>query len=258
MPQTSRPFRLALLVTATLASALLSACGSSGSTSASTTTPAGTPTATATPTPTPSPTPRQPPTAAQLKQALLALPDLPTGFEVETSEAGNGDSNEDGDAIASSTDAKCAPLVKLNNAGDLKGSVANANASFSGGKDGPFISEDLEAMPSAAAAATVMKQVAAAVVACRKLTLRIQGVGRSTMRVSHVSAPALGDEVFAIRYTATSGVMAGFELNEVLVRVGDVLTVMDYLLADPDVIEGATTDAVAKVQKTLGAGATSA
>jgi hypothetical protein len=232
--------------------------GSSGSSPA----PSSTPTATASSTPPPAttpapstPAPSTPSattatrTAAHLAKALLALADLPAGFSVE-----KDDDSGDDDVTLSSKDAKCAKLVAFSNAEVPPGSKATAGQSYSGGAEGPFIDESLDAMGSAAAVGALQKSFRQAIASCRAMTLTIPGEGRSPISVREVSAPKSGTDPVAVRFTATSGPLAGLEVTMVTTGVSDVVLALTVINGLPEDIEGATSAAVHKAQSVLGAG----
>ncbi|TCO22131.1 hypothetical protein EV652_110116 [Kribbella steppae] len=245
-----RPFVSAVL-TAGLALTLV-ACGGD-STPESASSPSGTPSATPTPTPTassstPSVVPTTPPapaprTKATLTKALLALGDLPAGFAVDP-ETGGDDGTE-----LSATGSKCAKLVQLFNAEATPGSKLGVHRGFSGGQNGPFVGETLEAMPSAAATTAYLATVKAAVKACPKAKLTIEGAGSSTVTVTEVAAPKAGTTPVAVRFAAASGPLEGLEVVFAFTGLGDVLLTMDFDRSD---IEEPVVDAVAKASKVLG------
>ncbi len=213
------------------------------SASASATVPA---TPTTTPTATPSGTPTAAPrTAASLTEALLELADLPTGFQEE-------DTDTDEPAPkSSSSQARCAPLVKLSNLEKAPGTKVSVTAAFSGGQSGPFIAQQLDALGSARAVSSYVTSYTSAVKACRTLRLTIPGEGTSTVTVRPVRAPE-EPGAYAVRYTATSGALEGLEITQVLVPVTDVLLAMTFVQATPEDVEGATGLAVEKAQEALG------
>jgi hypothetical protein len=221
----------------------------SGTTTSSSPSPSTTPTPSSSPSATTSPSaaPSRPRTAAELKKALLTLKDLPTGFQVEPA-----DTSDDDGIVATSTKAGCKSLVRLTNAERAPGSVAAADISLSAGQQGPYIDESIESFRSKAAASGVVSTFRAAVKACRALTLRIPDAGSATVNVAEVSAPDVGDSSFAVRYSATKGPLAGFEVTFVTVAVGDVLVALTFVAAVADDIEGATEAAVTKVKEQLG------
>lgn len=216
------------------------------STSASPTAPTPAPPAT-TPSPSPTPTPsavRR--TSAQLKSALLGLKDLPAGFEVEKS---GGD--DDGTKVSSSKKA-CAPLVRLMNSDTVAGSRAQAERSFSGGQEGPFVDETLDAMGEAQAARTFVQDYRTSVKACRSVRVSLAGVGSSDVAVRELSFGKMGGETFAGRFRAEGGALDGLEIIQVGVQAGDVVVgVTTVGLGGPDA-EAATEDAVHKARKKLG------
>jgi hypothetical protein len=245
-PMLKRP-PLWITVVAALAVGL-SACGG-GSDKAKTTPPPATSASTPAQATTTSPTTANagPRTVAELKDALLALDDMPSGFAVEPSGG-----SETADVKASSKDPKCAPLVKLSNAKTAPGSKASASVSFSGGQDGPFIDESIDALGSVEAVDALQASIKAAVAACRQLTITIRGQGSSTMKVAEVSAPKFGDHAFAARMTATTGPLNGLEIMQVTAGVKDVVVALNFVAANPDDVDGGTEAAVGKTEDVLG------
>jgi hypothetical protein len=216
---------------------------------------ASTPSATPTPTPTassstptvvpttpaaPKPAPR---TKATLTKALLALADLPAGYAVEPVPAG-----DDGSEL-SSTNSKCKKLIQLFNADVSPGAKITVDRGFSGGQNGPFVAERLEAMPSAAATTALLAASRAAVKSCSEVKLTIDGAGTSTVSVTEVAAPKAGTSPFAVRFAADSGPLEGFETTFAFAGLGDVLLSMNFDSSD---IEEPTLAAAEKATKVLG------
>lgn len=238
---------------------VLSACSGSGSDTNSsapaTQTPSPAPTSTTptsatTPTAVPPSTPAAKParTAAQLTKALLALKDLPPGFSIETD-----NSDDDSDVVLSSKDPRCARLVALANADTPPGSKASAAQSYSGGAQGPFIDESLDAMGSAAAVAALQRSFKQAIANCRTMTLKIPGQGSSPISVRQVSAPQAGTDPVAVRFTATAGPLEGLEVTMITTGIDDVVLATTVVAGLPEDIDGATTTAVDKAKSTLSA-----
>ncbi|WP_460629319.1 hypothetical protein [Intrasporangium mesophilum] len=240
--------------------ALTAACSGPGAPAASpaTSVPASSAAATATESPTSRPnataTTQSPQarsrTKAELEDALLTLDDMPSGFSAEPV-----GSDEGGAPRITSTNPKCAEFVKYSNAEKAPGSLASASASFSGGQDGPYIDEYLDALGKPANVAALHKKLKAAVASCSKVTLTLPGVGKSTMLVRAVKAPAVGDAPVAFRVTADGGALDGFELTQVLVGASDVEMTMVFIGAYPEEIEGATQAAHEKATAKLGVSA---
>ena len=254
--------RTPLWIAAIAAAAVgLSACGGGGSVppatapSPSGTTTASTPGTTNSPSPTPaSPAPASPTPTGQAQRAmtevssaLLTLKDLPSGFEIEPA-GGGGD--EDGSA--SSTDPRCAPLVKLKNAQTAPGSKASAKIAFSGGQSGPMFEELIDALGSAGAVRALQASFKSAVAACRQLTVTIPGQGTSSLKVAEVSAPLEGRGTFAIRMTATGGPSNGVEVTRVMAGVMDAIVSLTFVAALPDEVDRMTEEAVGKAEGVLG------
>lgn len=181
-----------------------------------------------------------------LKSALLALDDLPTGFAIDPADA-SGDNG----GPASSKNPQCAPLVRLINAKTAPGSKASAAVSFSGGQDGPFVEESIDAMGSVGAVETLQASFKSAVAACHKVNITIPGQGSSTMNVAAVSAPKFGDNTVAARMTATDGPLAGLEITQVAAGVNDVIVSISFIAAVADEVDAATEAAVGKAEEVL-------
>jgi hypothetical protein len=250
-----RPFVSAAVIAGLSLS--LVACGGSKTDTASS--PSTTPSSTPTPTPsatstTPTVAPTTPPAApaprtkASLTKALLALEDLPAGYAVEPVPEG-----DDG-AKLSSTNSKCKKLVQLFNADVSPGAKITVDRGFSGGQNGPFVAERLEAMPSARATTALLATIKAAVKSCTKAKLTIDGAGTSTVSVTEVAAPEAGTSPFAVRFMADSGPLEGLEVSFAFAGLGDVLLTMNF--DDSSDIEEPTLAAAAKASELLGTSTT--
>lgn len=219
----------------------------SGSTSVQPTTVAPSPSVSAAPPTTPTPSPSASAvtrTSAQLKKALLALRDLPAGFEVDKV-------GEDDGTKMSSSKKDCAALVRLMNGATLAGSEAQAEASFSGGQDGPFVDESLDAMGSSKAAQAFVEDYRQAVKTCSTVRVTIPGAGSSNVAVREVSFGKFGGDTFAARFRAEGGPLDGLEIIQAAVQTGDIVVGVTAVgLEGPDA-EAATEDAVAKASETL-------
>ncbi|NMM23606.1 MAG: hypothetical protein HHJ11_08930 [Phycicoccus sp.] len=237
-----------MLITAVAALAVgLSACAGGSGVAAKSSSATGASTPTITPTTTSPTTPLAGTrTTVEVRAALLALDDLPSGFAIEPAGA-SGDAG-----AAKSADPKCGALVKLMNAKKAPGSKASASASLSGGQDGPFIDESIDALASADAVAALQTSFKTAVAACRQLTVSIPGQGSSTMKVVEVSAPKFGDHTLAARLTASGGPLDGLEITQVIAGVQDVVLSITFVAAFPEDVDGGTEAAVAKAEDVLG------
>jgi hypothetical protein len=176
------------------------------------------------------------------------LADLPPGFSLEKDDTG-----DDADVTVSSKDSRCAKLVAFTNADNPPGSKASAAQSYSGGSQGPFIDESIDAMGSPAAVRGLQKSFKQAVAACRTMSLKVPGEGSSPISVREVSAPEAGTDPVAVRFTATSGPLEGFEVTMVTTGVNDVVLAITVINGLAEDIDGATTTAVDKAQDILGA-----
>ena len=246
----NRPPLWIVITAVTALASGLSACGGGAGKAATTPSSSATSASRPTTTSTASSTTNQagPRTVAELKSALLALDDLPTGFAIEAAGGSGGD-----DGSSSSKDPKCAPLVKLVNAKTAPGSRAAAAVSFSGGQDGPFVDESIDALDSAEAVGALQASFKSAVAACPKLVITIPGQGSSTMKVAEVSAPKFGEHPFAARLTATGGSLEGLEITQVTAGVKDVVVSVTFVAAVPEDVDGGAEAAVGKAEDVLGA-----
>ncbi|WP_343979788.1 hypothetical protein [Kribbella koreensis] len=252
----SRSF-LSLVLAAGLATTLAACNGSSdkAATSPSTSTSSSTPPPSTTPAPTtPSVTQSAPVpaarTKAELTKALLELPDLPSGFSIDNSP------DEADDTKLSSTDARCKDLVLLFNAKTPPGAKVVATRSFTGGQQGPFFDEELDAMGSPAAATALLNRTRAAIRSCKSAKLTVPGTGSSTVEVSEISVPKAGTGPVGGRFVADGGPLDGGEVLFGFTGIGDVVLAMSF--DTPDVLDGALGDAAAKAIKVLGAPKTGA
>jgi len=172
------------------------------------------------------------------------LPDLPPGFSIDP------DTSDDGSKLSSSK-SRCATLVKLFNADTAPGAKVSVTRLFSGGQEGPFVEEDLDALPSAADVTRLLATTRAAIRSCPQVKLAMPGAGSSTMQVSEVAAPKAGTTPVAVRFSATGGSLEGLEMTFALTGIGDVVLALS--VDDPGELEGATTAAVEKATTMLGA-----
>ncbi|MDX3004665.1 hypothetical protein PWY87_23455 [Kribbella solani] len=209
----------------------------------------GTPSTSSTPTAAPS-TPDDPGvpvtrTEAQLTKALLELADLPSGFSVDKDEP------VDGTKPFSSSNDRCAKLMKYLNATKAPGSKATAARTFTGGQEGPYIDYVLDSMGTAGEVGDLRESYAKAVDSCPKVSLKTEGAGSTSMKVEKITAPAYGTKPFAFRLTGTSGSKRGLEYTAAVTGVGDVLVSVSILAGQGTELEPATETAVTKVRHTL-------
>lgn len=160
--------------------------------------------------------------------------------------------DDEGGGRLSSKDANCTPLTKLLNAETLPGSQGTVGVAFSGGADGSYVQEDLDAMASATAAETVVDDYRKAVKACDRVRLSLPGIGTSSVDVASISFADVGDKSFAARFTADGGALEGFELIQVASHTGSVVVAIAAIGLFPEDAEAAAQDAVEKVEDRLG------
>lgn len=185
-------------------------------------------------------------TASELRKALLGIKDVPPGFERDTS-------TDRGEGGVSSRRPSCAPLVRLLNGPKLPGSVATASTAFSGGSDGTYLQEDLDAMRSAEAAAKVIEGYRAAVKQCKSIRFVDPEAGAAALAVREISFAELGDDSFAARFRAGAGPLEGLEIIQVGAQSGSVVLGMALIGFHPADAEAATQQAMDKLRDQLGA-----
>ncbi|TDX08307.1 sensor domain-containing protein [Kribbella sp. VKM Ac-2566] len=224
----------------------LPACGSgsngsstSGSPTSTSTTSKATPTVTAT-----TPAARKPLTKATLTKALLAQSDMPTGFVIDSSEP----DEQDGISL---TNSRCKQFAKLLNTKSAPGSTATVSRIFTGGQSGPFVEEDLDALPSAPAARALVEQTAAAIRSCKQAKLTLPGDGSSQVTISQVSIPKVGNARIGVRIVADGGDLDGFQVTFVMAALGDVVLSMAF--DNPTHIDGTVSVAARKATEVLDA-----
>jgi hypothetical protein len=144
----------------------------------------------------------------------------------------------------------------LLNENGMRGSLASATVSFSGGEDGPSLDETLDAAKSSSVAGGSIDDYRRAVKRCDAVTYSVPGVGTSTVHVGAISFADLGDDSFAARFSATSGALDGFEVIEVGVQTEDVVLDLSFYFTDPGDAEDATSAALGKVEDELGTSST--
>jgi hypothetical protein len=184
-------------------------------------------------------------TTEELTTALLALSDLPTGFQQEK------DDSDDGSMAFSAPTSRCKTLVKYLNATKAPGSKASVTRTFSGGQEGPYIDFGLDSMGTADEVADLRDAYAEAVDDCAKVTLKSAGQGNTSMKVEKITAPAYGTKPFAFRLTGTSGPKRGLEYTASLAGVADVIISVGVLAGGGTELAPATEAAVNKAAQVL-------
>lgn len=203
--------------------------------------PAAAPTAsTATPTPL---------SQADLRRRLLALSDMPAGYQV-TSDNSSSSPSSPGPEVSSS-DPGCQPLADLGASGKPPESVAGAQSpQFAATPDGPFIDENLAGYASPAAAQAFLDRLTKAIQSCKKFTETQPDGTKVDIVVSPLPFPAKGDAGSASRLGFTvqgQPVVA----DAVVSRVGSTLVaVINTALQNTDsALTSAVVDAaIAKVR----------
>lgn len=189
-----------------------------------------------------------PRTTQGMSHALLALDDVAAGFTVEPPT----DPADTLDLSAGPGNSGCGDFVAMTNAAHLPGSTATASISFSGGQDGPFVDETLEAQPDANAAVSVLELLRKSIASCSRVRATVSGNGTpSQVLVRVVKAPAYGAHPVAVRLTASGGDLDGFEMTTVATAVADTVLTLDFIGFYPEDIDAVTYDAVGKATAVL-------
>ncbi|WP_433020375.1 hypothetical protein [Kribbella sp. CA-294648] len=233
------------LVLAAAVSLSLTACG--GDNPDSSARPSSTPSVVATPTdstPTETPTETGPVkrTKAELTKALLDLKDLPSGFTTD---------NDEHTLVFSAPTSKCKTLVKYLNADEAPDSKVNANSAFAGGQEGPYLDFGLDSMNTSKAVGKLLTSYREAVASCKKVNLRFNGQGSTSMEVVELQAPEFGDTPFAFKLTGVSGPKKGLEFATAVSGLGDVALTVAILAGQPGELDSATEAAVEKARIVL-------
>lgn len=182
----------------------LAGCGGDGGGGGGTAAPSA---SSATPTPTPTPTPSATVTDAQLKTALLATTDMPSGWSV---------SPDDDDEEDDSGDDECPELSALE---DEFERVPDAEVSFSKDQLGPFFNESIGAFASVEEVTRALTQYDAALAKCKTFTMTDEESGEKIQAtVGPLSFAKLGDHV--VSYRMSMKFDAGmYTLDTAIVRV---------------------------------------
>ena len=157
--------------------------------------------------------------AQEMKRALLAVTDLPTGWSAEA-----GGESGDGSPEQYAECPKYAALIRKLNG------MAEAEAAFVS-PTGSDVSENLRSLSQTGAAALFAEQVEA-ITACPRLTGTNDSGLSFTVSLTALSFPRLGDETFAFRI-ATTGYGTTVTMDAVTVRRGGVLVGIAHTARGP-------------------------
>ncbi|MGL5931247.1 MAG: hypothetical protein ACRCY8_20130 [Dermatophilaceae bacterium] len=148
--------------------------------------------------------------AAKIKQALLAVGDLPTGWASKA----NDDSGEDESVIEP---ASCQKLFDTFGDKSSEAAAAEAAVTFTSGGDlGTELSQEIASYGTERQSKKV-EEIAAALTKCSKMTL-VDGADRIPVTISGLSFPNLGEQTLAMRMTfETSGITVTADLAVVAV-----------------------------------------
>lgn len=174
--------------------------------------------------------------AAQVKKALLAVADLPTGW----SAGENADDSEDD----TSTVEPAACQTVFDEFDSAKGAKAAAEGMTTFNEGGDFGAELVQEISSYEKDGQdgKVQEVADALTKCSKMTI-VDGSDRIPVTIAGLSFPNLGDQTLAMRMTAESG---GIEvtIDAVFVAVGH--NMVSYTASGLKPIPGAELEKVAR------------
>lgn len=204
------------------------------------------PTASATPTPTPSRASKVA-TTAQLRAALLAVDDMPTGWSTEQDDEDDDDSFSEG----------CKPLAALDEA--FEDDTDEPEVLYAQGELGPFVNQAIGSLPSAAEVSKRMAALKAALGKCPSFQYTDDEGDTQKVRIAPVSFPRLGDETLASRLTVefeggtlSMTVLAIRVRNHAMLLTGmSVTTVFGGGQLTPADLERIARTAVTKAEKRL-------
>lgn len=177
----------------------------------------------------------------QLEQALLTVPDLPTGYT-------QGTPSRDDDTPTQSDNPECAARFdELDSAEDE--AVATAEASFEGPGPGVLLEQSLASFEDETRLSERLATVTELLSECPRFTTTDAGGVESTINVKPLSFPALGDETLAVGFVIETPEL-NLNLNLVVIRVGTILQTVYQggLSADPAALEQAARKSTEKVQ----------
>ncbi|WP_419994824.1 hypothetical protein [Streptomyces boninensis] len=202
----------------------------------------------------------KPLTQAQVDRAVLTVDDLPGGWAADDSDDDSGsddsDADDSGDGVADdivADDKKCQPLLDSVGFAHDADTETDADASFSKGEMGPFMMTAVGAFtPKEAKQLLAPAKVPAG---CDTFTAKDADLGKVEVAYQRASAPDLGDESRASRFTLTSlddKDMPPMQMDVAGVRVDGAVVAMvqaSVLGPDADGFDKAIRTAVAKLEK---------
>jgi len=174
------------------------------------------------------------PSADQLKSALLVLADFPAGWSASTSDQSNVDDTSSGSCGATAT--------------PTSSDEVKATADFQQTELGPFVSEDITALPEGQmqAAWAQLKQS----LSCSQWTETDSEGTPTAYQSTQLSLPKMGDDSIAVHITGTTSGFT-FQADTVFVRIGNyVVSIANVALdqTDSDLTASITQKAVERVQ----------
>lgn len=180
----------------------------------------------------------------QIKDALLSLDDMPSGWSIDDSE-----DEDDADTETSSDDPACNALMGAFE-GDEDEAFGEGDVSFTQSEFGPFLSQAIASQEGDAIEKT-MGELRQAFETCTSFTDTESDGTKTTFKVSEMSFPDLGDETLAVKL---AGDADGFSFTAPLVvtRVDqNVILLVSISIGQPmpgEDLESIARTAVAKVK----------
>lgn len=178
---------------------------------------------------------------AQLQEALLTVPDLPTGYK-------QGTASRDDDTPTQSDNPECAARFdELDSAEDE--AVATAEASFEGPGLGTLLEQSLASFTDQDRQSEQLATITELLSDCPSFTMTDADGAESTVNISPLSFPKLGDETLAVGFAIETPELT-LTLNFVTIRVGSTLQTVYQggLSADAAALEQAARKGTERLQ----------
>ena len=178
------------------------------------------------------------PSAEELKNGLLALADMPTGYSAGTPKTANSPAPDNSTSLGA-PNAECERLFNQFDEGSA-GEQGQATIEFRKSATGPFIRHTLESYRDAAALRASLMKIREAVDKCGEFSVG-DADGQAKVKIAAASFPKLGDDTAAFQLEATvttegRRVPVGGYL--VAVRIGNVVsTIISFGVPKSDAAE---------------------
>ncbi len=182
-------------------------------------------------------------TEAELKRALLAGADLPSGLVVVPGQPSG--------ATVASADPRCAALVTIINAPAPLGSLQHVEERLAGGASGPFVDTSIDELGSVGEVAGEQAQIKDALASCGTVTVAQSGQPPAKVDYTSVPPPRVGQDPVALHAAVVGGGNAGFEFTQVTAGVDDTVVFLSFVNTPQDQIDNITHAAIDHAARVL-------